>query len=195
MAAHPKKGASRHAHIGFLDESGVSERPTVHRSWAPRGMTPVIPSTGSWRVRSVVGVILCTPTGRQARLGIRIFPGAISSAEVVRFLKELRRHVRGRLILLWDGLGAHRSKETTAFLAAQNHWIEVTRFPAYAPELNPVEYFWSAMKGKDLPNVCPRGLEDLDGRIRRAGRRVRRNPDLLRGFLKASGLFPRQLST
>lgn len=158
-------------------------------------MTPIIRSTGSWQVRSVVGVILCAPDGRRTRLCLRIFKGTVRSPHVVRCLKELRRHLRGRLILLWDGLGAHRSKETTAFLATQQYWLEAKRFPAYAPELNPVEYFWSAMKRKDLANVCPDSLKDLDGRIRNAGKRMRRRPDLLRGFLNASGLFNKELST
>ncbi len=175
--------------IGFLDESGISERPTVSRSWAPKGQTPVIPSPGTWRVRSVVGVIMGTPTGRRVRLFLRIFPQTVRSPHLVRFLKEMRRHCPQRLILICDGWGPHHSKATRAFLATQKHWLAVERFPAYAPELNPVEYFWSAMKRKDMANTCPPALSDLDERIRRSGQRVRRRPDLLRGFLKASGLF------
>lgn len=195
MAPDPKKGLTIGAALGFLDESGVSERPTVCRSWAPKGRTPIIRSTGSWKVRSVIGTILRTPHGQRIRLFLRIFHGTIRSAQIVRFLKELRRHVGGRVILLWDGWAPHRSRQTRRFLDAQKHWISVERFPAYAPELNPVEYFWSAMKRKDLANGCPESLSDLDERIRRSGRRVRGQQHILRGFLKASGLFQDKLST
>ena len=181
--------------IGFLDESGVSERPTVRRTWAPKGEVAIVRSTGSWKVRSVIGVLVSSPHGRHVRLFLRIFPGAIRSAAVVRFLKEFRCHLKGRLILLWDGLAAHRSRETRTFLATQKRWLAVERFPAYAPELNPVEYFWSAMKRKDLANACPDNLQGLDERIRLSGRRVRRHPAILHGFLKASGLFGKKLST
>ena len=108
---------------------------------------------------------------------------------VVRFLKELRHHVRGRRSLVWDGLRVHHAKETKTFLTTQQHWLQTERFPAYAPALNPVECFWSAMKTKDFANVCPPKIGDLDRRIRQAGRRVRRQPGLLRGFLRASSLF------
>lgn len=195
VASHPKKGIKTGSRIGFLDESGVSERPTVRRTWAPKGKIAVVRSTGSWKARSVIGVLCSSPHGRHVRLFLRIFPGPVRSPSVVRFLKELRCHLHGRIILLWDGLAAHRSKETRAFLKDQKRWLAVERFPAYAPELNPVEYFWSAMKRKDLANVCPDTLRDLDERIRLSGRRVRRHPAILRGFLKASGLFGKKLST
>jgi DDE superfamily endonuclease len=38
----------------------------------------------------------------------------------------------------------------TRFLADQRHWLEVKRLPAYAPELNPAEGFWSNLKGQEL---------------------------------------------
>ena len=68
LAEDPKKGAKNKARLAFMDESGVSERPTVRRTWAPIGETPVIASTGSWSVRSVIGAIVCSPTGRNRRI-------------------------------------------------------------------------------------------------------------------------------
>lgn len=188
MARHSKKGGSRNARIAFLDESGISERPSVRRTWAPKGRTPVIFSTGSWSVRSVIGVITCTPAGDDPKLYIRIFPGTIHKEETLRFLKELRRHARGNLILLWDRLAAHRAgivKEYTA----QNQWLSVEYFPAYAPELNPVEYVWATAKNHDLANLYPDGLPALDKQIRKMKWRLKRRVDLLKGFLKKSSLF------
>ena len=37
-----------------------------------------------------------------------------------------------------------------------------TYLPAYAPELNPVEYLWGYWKQHELPNVCPRDYWELD---------------------------------
>jgi hypothetical protein len=39
-----------------------------------------------------------------------------------------------------------------AHLAAQRRWLTVERLPAYAPELNPVEYLWANLKGAELAN-------------------------------------------
>lgn len=189
MASHSKKGAKIRALIGFLDESGISEKPTVRRTWAPKGHTPIIRSTGSWKTRSVVGVITSTPNGYRPKLYLRIFKTTIHAAEVIRFIKELRYHVKRKVILLWDGLPAHRAKTVRNFLKTQTHWLETKRFPAYAPELNPVEYAWSSGKTKDLANFCPDTLDILDNQIRRSKRRLRRRPDILKGFLRKSTLF------
>ena len=40
----------------------------------------------------------------------RLFPGAIRSPQVILFLRHLLRHIPGRLLVVWDGLAAHRSR-------------------------------------------------------------------------------------
>jgi transposase len=70
-------------------------------------------------------------------------------------LGELRRFLGGqKATLLWDGLGAHRSRAMRASLASQRHWLVTERLPAYAPELNPVEGLWSNLKGQELANLA-----------------------------------------
>ena len=55
----------------------------------------------------------------------------------------MRRVLGGqKAALVWDGLGAHRSRAMRAFLATQRDWLVVERLPAYAPDLNPVEALW-----------------------------------------------------
>lgn len=115
-------------------------------------------------------------------------PGAIRSPQVVRFLRHLRRHIRGSVVLLWDGLHAHRSLETRAYVEAQDAWLTVHRLPAYAPELNPVEGLWAWLKGTAAANLCPDGLPPVRRELRLGRRRLIRHPDRLRGFLHKAGL-------
>ena len=68
---------------------------------------------------------------------------------MIRFFKELRRHVKGKIILLWDRLPAPRPQKVQAYLDTQKHWLTVTWFPGYAAELNPVESMWSVATAKD----------------------------------------------
>jgi len=93
------------------------------------------------------------------------------------------------VLLLWDGLHAHRSQETREFLEANRRWLTVERLPAYAPELNPVEGIWSWFKGTVVANLCPDTLEPIVRELAVGRRRLRRQPDLLRGFLYKAGLF------
>lgn len=181
--------------LAFWDESGISQRATVRRTWAPKGRTPVILSTGSWRSRSIIGIITCRPNGRRPKLFLRIFPHTIKHPDVIRCLKEFRRHARGRVLLLWDGLTPHQARNTRIFLKAQRHWLHVYRFPAYAPELNPPEYLFSASKSHDLAGLYAGDIDDIDAHIKSSKRRFQRQPNLLTGFLKKSTLFEKELST
>lgn len=179
----------------FWDESGISQKPTVRRTWSPKGKTPVITSTGSWRSRSVIGIIISTPCGRKPKLFLRIFKHSIKYPDVIRTIKEFHRHIkRKKVFLIWDGLSSHWAKDTIDFIDSQK-WLKVFRFPCYAPELNPLEYLWSVGKGKDLAHLYVNPIDELDIHIRRYKRRIQRRPDLLTSFLKKSSLFNKELSS
>jgi len=185
-----KKNFQEGVTIVFLDESGISERPVVRSTWAPRGKTPVVRHRfGSWRNAGAIGAIAYNKKGHRARLLISFHRGTILSMHIVRFLQHVRRHVRGKVYLLWDGLGIHRSGEVEGSIQKNHKWLEVDRLPAYAPELNPVEGIWSSLKTKDLANVQD---ADLSARLRLARRgreRLRRRPKTLWGCLAKAKLF------
>lgn len=173
--------------MGFQDECGVSERPSVHTTWAPRGRTPVICSSGSWKKLTLSGVIITDTTGKKSELFLRSLAGNMDKEETLRFLRDLKRHMRGRkLLLVWDGLPAHRAKVVQAYIGAESSWLRIARFPGYAPELNPIEYLWAAMKKRYLGNLADLAAigTALYGCRRKIG-----NAKLLAGFLRASGLF------
>jgi transcriptional regulator with XRE-family HTH domain len=53
--ARTKKIAARQGRvIVFIDESGLSERPCRARTWAPKGQTPVLQYSFSWKQLSVI---------------------------------------------------------------------------------------------------------------------------------------------
>lgn len=126
---------------------------------------------------------------RHARVFLMTHPGAVRSPQVVRFLRHLRRHLHGPVLLLWDGLHAHRSLETRAYVESQSSWLTVHRLPAYAPELNPVEGLWAWCKGTAAANLCPESLAPVRRQLHLGRRRLGRDPDRLQGFLHKAGLF------
>jgi transposase len=88
--------------------------------------------------------------------------GAYHTATLIAALRRLPGLLDGDPpILVWDQLPAHRSTDMKAWLAAQTGWLQVVELPGYAPELNPVEPMWSAVKGKDLANYAATDLADL----------------------------------
>jgi transposase len=119
----------------------------------------------------------------------QIFEQAVGKQEVVQFLAHLLRHIAGRLLIVWDRLPAHRSAVVADFVRSLAGRIEIEYLPAYAPELNPVEYLWGHWKHHELPNVCPKDLWQLSAGARRTLRRMRRRPRLITAFWKQSSLF------
>jgi len=119
----------------------------------------------------------------------RLFPGAIRSPQVIQFLRHLLRHLRGQLLVIWDGLPSHRSGRVKAFVGEQKGRLKLEFLPAYAPELNPVEYLWGHWKQHELPNFCPKDFGQLSHNARQALRRMRRRPTLVTAFWKQAKLF------
>ncbi len=118
-----------------------------------------------------------------------MYPGAIRSPQVVEFLKHLMRHIPDALLVIWDGLPSHRSRMVRDFVAETQGRLVLERLPAYAPELNPVEYLWGYWKHHELPNFCPKDFGQLSDHARRALCRMRRRPRLVTAFWKQASLF------
>ena len=118
----------------------------------------------------------------------QLFDKAVAKEEVVLFLAHLMDRIASPLLIVWGRLPAHRSRLVGEFLESLNGWIATEYLPAYAPELNPVEYLWGHWKHHELPNVCPKDLWQLSDGARRTLRRLRRRPRLIAAFWKQSSL-------
>jgi putative transposase len=129
-----------------------------------------------------------SPRGRRARFFLSLVPGAVRSCHIIRFLRLLRRHLPGPVIVIWDGVNPHRSVATRRFVAQQASWLTLVRLPAYAPELNPTEGSWSWFKRTVVGNFCPNSHGPLRYVLRTARRRLTRKRPLLLSFLHKSGL-------
>ena len=162
--------------------------PTVRRTWAPRGHTPLL--YHRYRHDRISAISAVTVSPRRQRLGLycHFHFTNISELEVVVFLRLLLRHLRGSIVLIWDGGSIHRGAIVEELLARHPR-LQVERFPAYAPELNPDEQVWNHFKAT-LANGCPMTIDDLVADLTRVARRTRRSPALLRGFIRESGLPP-----
>jgi DDE superfamily endonuclease len=94
-----------------------------------------------------------------------------------------------RVVLLWDGLSSHWSHKMRAYLDSQRDWLlRVERLPAYAPELNPVEYLWANLKDVELANLPTTTLVEVADAAHQGIQRVCKHEDLVIGFLAHTGL-------
>lgn len=189
MASGKKNARRRKAWILFEDESGISERPSIRRTWAPRGQTPVLIHAFNWKKISVCAVLAFRWDGKRCRLYFQTRPDSYNTESLIAFLKNLRRHLRGSpAILVWDGLPAHKSRPMKHYLHSQRHWLRVERLPGYAPDLNPVELLWGNIKGQELANRCSADLAEAATALCSGMTRVRQSQRLSFAFLRHAGL-------
>lgn len=168
--------------IVFVDESGLTQKPAAKSTWAPRGETPVLELNFNWKKLSVIGGITLKS------LYFQLHEDSVKAPEVVAFLQHLQQHIAGKLLVIWDGLAAHRSKLVGDYLSSTEGRVWVERLPGYAPELNPIEYLWGYAKGNDLANFAPKELWELSRAARKALTRVRKVKRCLRAFWIQSNL-------
>ena len=96
------------------------------------------------------------------RLYFRFFHGAIKGAQIIEFLKALKATIRGKLLIVWDGLPAHRSGLVRDYVESlPDGHIQLERLPAYAPEINTTEYVFGYAKQRELANLCMDTIEEV----------------------------------
>jgi transposase len=182
--ARAKKKSQREGRlIVFVDESGLSERPTRVRTWALIGQTPVIQFHFNWKQLSMIAGLSLK------QCVFRLHEGAIRSAQIVEFLKALARHLKRRLLIVWDGLRAHRSRLVREYVDATHGAIALAFLPPYAPELNPVEYLWAWLKRHALANFCPDGLTELASTARSKLKSAQRRSSIIAACWQQAELF------
>lgn len=168
----------------FIDESGFYLLPSVVRTYAPKGATPILQE---WQTRdhlSVMGAL--TLEGKVYSLARQ---EALTGLHTVAFLSHLLRLAGDRLLIIWDGSPIHRRAEVKEFLASKAaRGIQVERLPPYAPDLNPVEWLWSYLKEVLLGNVVCLDLEELHMQFHLALDRTRQLTNVTNSFFAGAGL-------
>ena len=153
----------RQAHVVFLDESGFQLTPSVRRTLAPRGQTPVL---DCWDRRDRISAISCitlSPVVGQPSLYFELLPvnQTVHGDEVAAFLQQLRRELRGPFTVVWDRSKIHSKSKVVKAWLAEHPEVVVEDFPGYAPELNPDEWVWSWTKYGRLSNLAAWDADEL----------------------------------
>src|SRR5262249_38573564 len=115
----------RRAYIAFLDESGFFLTPTVRRTLAPRGKTPVLDAWDRRDRWSAISCITVSPAAGRPGLYFDLLDHNVHGDDVVTFLAELHRRL-GAVTVVWDRNQIHsKSKVGKAWLAtAPGGWAQ-----------------------------------------------------------------------
>jgi transposase len=179
----------RDAHLVFLDESCFQLTPTVRRTLAPRGQTPLQKYWDKRDKISAISAITLTPQRYLPDLAFWLLPDKenFHGEEVVEFLKQLRQEMP-RFTVIWDRNKIHgRSRVVKAYLAEHSE-IVTEDLPPYAPELNPDELVWCWAKYGRLANYPAAHLAALRESVETELSSLKEQAYMLWNFLDHTGL-------
>jgi transposase len=182
--------------VFFLDESGVMMAPLVRRTQAPRGKTPILKhKAGREKVSLIAGLSLSPLRGRLNLYFGSLVNDHFDHSAVAHFLRQVLRHLRGNVIVIWDRGPMHRGPELRT-LEEDHPRLSFELLPAYAPKANPVEQIWTDLKWGKLCNLAPQNVHQLKELATKELSGYRRAPERLRNFIRASALpWPRALAS
>jgi transposase len=181
------KRYARRAHclIVFIDESGIYLLPSLVRTWAPRGETPLLPELLTRDHISVISAV-----SRDGEVYSYQQSAAFDSETVIAFLDAMHRRLPDQHVLvIWDGAPIHRSKAIHQYLDdGASAWLRLERLPGYAPELNPDEGIWRYLKQVELRNVTAMSITLLAAAVKTALAHMLAQADLVLSFFRHAGL-------
>ena len=141
--------------------------PSKHRSLA---------GDPGWKKLSISAALGYRWAGKRCRLWFQARPGSDNDERLIVFLRDSKKQMRGqKVILIWDGLPAHKSRKMKQYLESQRSRLQVETLPGYSPDLNPVEDLWSNIKGQELANRCVAGLGEAEDGVCSGMDRVRQS--------------------
>src|SRR3954449_11972022 len=159
-----REAFGRGAYIAFLDESGFHLTPTVRRTLAPRGKTPVLDAWDRRDKWSAISCVTVSPVAGRPGLYFDLLDHNVHAEDVVAFLAELHRRM-GRVTVVWDRNQIHsRAKAVKAWLA-KHPGVVAEDFPGYVPDLDPDEGVWGWTKYGRLANLAASDKDELWDRV------------------------------
>jgi transposase len=186
-----REAFARGAHVVFLDESGFQLNPSVRRTLAPRGKTPVLEA---WDRRDRISAISCVTLSAvlaQPGLYFSLLPlnQNAHAEDVVGFLQGVRRRLRGGFTVVWDRHGIHGKSGVVKAYLAKHPEIVAEDLPPYAPGVNPDEWVWSWTKYGKLSNLAAQDSDHLRQSVCGALDHLSLRPDLLNAFIHDAELL------
>jgi transposase len=162
-------------------------QPTVRRTWAPKGQTPILKSYDRHDRVSAISALTVSPQRRRLGLYFDLLDHNVKAEDFETFGDQLLRRVGRSIILVIDRCSIHRSAAHRLLLRHPRR-LSIEWLPAYAPELNPDEQVWNHAKYTDLANFVPDHVLHLGRSVADSLRKMRNQQTLLRSFFQHAKL-------
>lgn len=167
------------AMIFFGDEAGVRSDHHAGTTWAVKGRTPVVSSTGAR-----FGLNLVSAVSAQGEFRFMTVKGRVGAAKFIDFLKRLIHNAERMIFLIVDGHPAHKAKMVARFVESAKDRLQLFFLPPYSPELNPDERVWNDLKNNAVGRKFINSPKELNKAVISHLRLVQKSPDRVRSYFQ-----------
>jgi transposase len=167
------------AMIFFGDEAGVRSDHHAGTTWAVKGRTPVVSSTGAR-----FGLNLVSAVSAQGEFRFMTVKGRVGAAKFIDFLKRLIHNAERMIFLIVDGHPAHKAKLVARFVESVKDRLQLFFLPPYSPELNPDERVWNDLKNNAVGRKFINSPKELNKAVISHLRLVQKSPDRVRSYFQ-----------
>lgn len=175
-----QKLAQKHkAEIYFGDESCVRSDYHSGTTWAPKGRTPVVKTTGSRHKVNLISAISVRGTMR-----FMATEQNVTSSVFIEFLKRLIDKSPAAVFLIVDNHSVHRSSEVRDFVRSTDGKLRLFYLPPYSPELNPDEHVWNYLKNHNIGRQTTKNGFELSKRVESIMRSLQKLPEKIKSFFR-----------
>jgi len=169
-----KRAKKAGATIYFEDESGIRSDFHSGTTWALKGKTPVIKTTGARFSTNMVAAI-----STRGHLKFMVKKGSVTADVICNFLKRLMHNSQEPVFLIWDGHPTHKSRKVRECIESYDGKLEVYFLPSYSPELNPTEQVWRSVKNHDVGRKTVSGPDQFKSAVIGCLRRLQKIPKIV----------------
>jgi len=165
--------------IFFADEAGIRSDHHAGTTWAAKGNTPVIASTGAR-----FGLNMISAVSAQGEFRFMVVKGKIGAKHFIDFLKRLIHNLEQKVFLIVDGHPIHKARSVNAFVEKNKKSLQLFHLPPYSPELNPDERVWNDVKNNAVGRQVITTPHDLHRAVMRQMRSIQKTPTRVRAYFQ-----------
>jgi len=175
-----KKMARRFkAQIFFGDEAGVRSDHHAGTTWAVKGKTPVVSTTGARFSLNIVSAV-----SAQGEFRFMTVKGRVGAPIFIDFIKRLLHGSERMIFLIVDGHPAHKAKSVIKFIESEplKERFRLFYLPPYSPELNPDERVWNDLKNNAVGQKAITSPDQMHSSVISHLRVIQKSPQRVRSY-------------
>jgi transposase len=172
------------ADIYFGDAAHMRSDHHAGRTWAKKGETPIVLSTGA---RYRMSLISAVSSRGHMKFMIKE-KGGVNADVFIEFIRRLLIGCENKIFLIVDRGPAHIAKKTKEFVASLEGRLRLFYLPPYSPDRNPDELVWKHLKADTVGRTSITSFDDFKDKVRSSMLSLQRSPAKIRAFFQKPSL-------